>query len=164
MHEKSKKVFNAVDLQGMAKVAAHIADLLKPDMLISLQGDLGAGKTTLVQLILQQLGYHGRVKSPTYTLIEEYQFNNWHIVHLDLYRIADPEELEYLAIDEFFSQPCVKFIEWYQQAQGYLPPPDFIIQIDYQQEKRKITIIHQKPSKQGDCVRNHPQSFFLTWL
>ena len=148
MHEKNKIEFNAVDLQGMTKVAAQIVALLKPDMLISLQGDLGAGKTTLVQSILQQLGYYGRVKSPTYTLVEEYQVKGWHIVHLDLYRIADPEELEYLAIDDFFSRPCVKFIEWYQQAQGYLPPPDLIIQIDYQQEKRKISLVMKnRPSK-----------------
>ena len=124
----------------MPSVAKQVVALIGKEATVSLQGDLGAGKTTLVQLVLKQLGYKGKVKSPTYNIIEQYVLNDLEVYHLDLYRIADPDELEYLAIDEVFSKPCVRFIEWYENSAGFLPKADIIINIEHRENNRIVTI------------------------
>ncbi len=124
----------------MPSVAKQVISLIGKEATVSLQGDLGAGKTTLVQLILKQLGYNDKVKSPTYNIIEQYEVSGLSVYHLDLYRIIDPAELEYLAIDDIFSIPCVRFIEWYENADGFLPKPDIIINIQHFESERIISV------------------------
>lgn len=91
--------------------------------LVLLHGDLGAGKTTLVRGLLRGLGYEGAVRSPTYTLIEPYAFDHWTLYHLDLYRLGDPEELDYLGLRDLMAERGLLLIEWPERAANWLPGP-----------------------------------------
>ena len=108
--------------------------------LIFLDGNLGAGKTTLVRGWLREAGYQGVVKSPTYTLLEEYRINGRTTYHFDLYRLADPEELEWIGIRDFLQQEQTVFIEWAQRGAGLLPLPDICFALEIVQEGRIATI------------------------
>ena len=108
--------------------------------LIFLQGDLGAGKTTMVRGFLRAAGYNGTVKSPTYTLVEEYIVGGRKIFHFDLYRVVDPEELEWIGIRDYFDQDSVCFIEWPDKGKGFLPQPDIIITLKPEGLARSINL------------------------
>lgn len=108
--------------------AARLAAALVPGLLITLQGQLGAGKTTFVRGVLHALGHEGAVKSPTYTIVEPYTIAGFEINHFDLYRLGDVEELELLGFRDYLGENAVCFLEWPERAQGYLPPCD--VQID----------------------------------
>lgn len=113
------------DALGQA-LARHLPD---GRAVMYLDGDLGAGKTTTARALLHALGVTGAVRSPTYTLIERYDSPKGEIAHLDLYRIADPEELEYLALDELAERARLWLIEWPQRGKGALPAPDLILRL-----------------------------------
>ena len=100
-------------------------DCSPASLIVYLKGDLGAGKTTLVRGFLRGLGYKGTVKSPTYTLIEPYRIAGKSICHLDLYRLADAEELEYLGVRDLLQEETVLLIEWPERGEGVLPSRRF---------------------------------------
>ncbi len=121
-------------------LGARLAHARPHGCVVYLQGPLGAGKTTFVRGFLRQLGHTGVVKSPTYTLVENYQYSNLSIYHLDLYRLADPEELEYVGVREFSASDTVCLIEWPECGAHFLPAPDIVIVLQYVQTGRRIVI------------------------
>ena len=119
-------------------LGARLAALLRPGMTAYLSGDLGAGKTTLVRGLLRSLGYAGRVKSPTYTLVELYEIPRLNLYHFDLYRFADPEEWAETGFREYFNADSVCLVEWPEKAQGLLPEPDLVMRLAVQGDGRLI--------------------------
>ena len=120
--------------------AAGLAVCLKPGMVIYLRGDLGAGKTTLVRALLNRLGYSGRVKSPTYTLLEHYQIAGLHLRHFDLYRFNRAAEWEQAGFSEEFDGCNICLIEWPEKAQGLIPAADIIITFEILPDSRHLDI------------------------
>lgn len=113
--------------QATAALGAQIAAVLPRSCYINLTGELGAGKTTLVRGLLRALGHEGPVRSPTFTLVEPYQVGECCLYHLDLYRLADPEELEYIGLRDLLRGPAVLLIEWPERGGDALPAPDLVI-------------------------------------
>lgn len=121
-------------LQGEAEQVAlgrRLAAVVGSKALIFLKGELGAGKTTLARGFLQGRGHRGNVKSPSYTLIEPYRLAEGACYHLDLYRVADPEELEYLGLRDLLQEQAVLLVEWPERGAGWLPTPDLEIALSY---------------------------------
>lgn len=116
----------ATETLGRALAATSPAAAAQP-AIVFLGGDLGAGKTTLARAFLRELGVTGAVRSPTYTLIERYPVAAGEIAHLDLYRIADPEELEFLGLDDLAEHAYLWLIEWPERGARALPAPDLRI-------------------------------------
>lgn len=124
--------------------------------LIELQGDLGAGKTTFVRHLLKSLGVQGRVKSPTYAVVESYQLTtpdlpggsaDLSVWHFDFYRFNDPNEWEEAGFRDLFASPGLKLVEWPEKAAGHLPQPDLVIAIDMlADESRAITLSAYTPT------------------
>lgn len=129
------------DLESMVAFARRLAQALPSSGVIFLYGDLGAGKTTLVRNMLAALNYTGITKSPTYTLVETYTLNNIILNHFDLYRIADPTELEFIGIRDYLAGNNLCIFEWPQKGAGILPSADLEIHLDYKGAGRYATFI-----------------------
>lgn len=131
------------DEQEMLVLGKKIAEILPEKVLVFFNGPLGAGKTTLVRGILLAAGHQGSTKSPTYTLVEPYEIGNRQFYHFDLYRLGDPEELEYIGIRDYLDEESVCLVEWPEKGEGILPEPDLILNLNYEGEARSITLNSQ---------------------
>jgi tRNA threonylcarbamoyladenosine biosynthesis protein TsaE len=131
------------DAEATESLGARLAGLMASApgaWLITLGGSLGAGKTTLARGFLKALGHEGRVPSPTYTLLEPYEIGGRRVLHADLYRLAHPEELEYLGFHDAFTDDVVALIEWPERAGQTLRDPDLTVSLEIMSAGRKATI------------------------
>jgi tRNA threonylcarbamoyladenosine biosynthesis protein TsaE len=145
--------FEITSEKEMLGLGAMLACFLRGEGVIHLSGGLGAGKTTLCRGILRAMGHLGAVKSPTFTLVEPYQISGSEVYHFDLYRLADPSELDYIGIDEYFGKNKLCLIEWPEKAIGYLPQHDLDITIDVLVEKRIIDVRSNSRSGEKICTQ-----------
>ncbi|CAM5192843.1 bifunctional alanine racemase/tRNA (adenosine(37)-N6)-threonylcarbamoyltransferase complex ATPase subunit type 1 TsaE [Oligella ureolytica] len=107
---------------------------------IYLQGDLGAGKTTFVRAFLRALGVTGRIKSPTYTLLESYNVSRLYLYHFDFYRFSDSDEWQEAGFEEQLLDQAVVLVEWSEKANEQLPPADLKVNLIYQEEGREVVL------------------------
>jgi tRNA threonylcarbamoyladenosine biosynthesis protein TsaE len=134
------KSFDIRSVRAMEALGGAIARATLRDLRLYLSGDLAAGKTTLARGYLRARGYAGAVKSPTFTLVETYALDGHLVHHFDLYRIADPEELEYIGADEYFDTATECLVEWPERGEGVLPPPDLEARLEVRGNGRLVGI------------------------
>lgn len=132
--------FELLNSEETEEFGAALLNALPHKCLLFLYGDLGAGKTTLVRGMLRAAGHVGTVKSPTYSLVEEYPLTDLTVFHFDLYRLKDPEELEWIGMQDFLQQTALCCIEWPQMGEGYLPRADVEVRLLHQADGRTIEI------------------------
>ncbi len=146
----NSRVFNLPDEATLRELALEFGRCLRAPLVIFLQGDLGAGKTTFARALIQGLGYPGRVKSPTYGLLESYQAGGFDFLHLDLYRIENPAELEFLALADQFTANGILLIEWPEKAFSALPSADILLIFKESVDGRSV--LCEAQSSQGEEV------------
>jgi tRNA threonylcarbamoyladenosine biosynthesis protein TsaE len=129
------------DEAAMEACGKQFARLVKPPLVIYLTGQLGAGKTTWVRGLLRGLGHVGLVKSPTFTLVEEYELNIGMIYHFDLYRVRDPKELQQIGIESYFHPQAIVLIEWPEQGKGFLVPCNWQLSFKITESGRLLTLV-----------------------
>ncbi len=136
---------NTVDISSLLQLrefAEKLAKDVKAPAWIYLIGDLGAGKTTFSQYFLAAKGYRGRVTSPTYAIMQDYQIDDESIIHCDLYRLSEPEELDEIGlIEQAESDNAIVLVEWPNKGKGMLPPADITLNFHLEKNTRQITIV-----------------------
>lgn len=138
MHEYT---FQILDEPSQLNFGAHLAKFCPPGVILFLCGDLGAGKTTFARGFLRGLGYEGKVKSPTYALVEEYVIKTQHIVHVDLYRLENEIQVDELSLHDILHPESICLIEWPERAQEKLPKADLTCYIAPRFNGREIRIV-----------------------
>jgi tRNA threonylcarbamoyladenosine biosynthesis protein TsaE len=128
------------DEQATLAMGARLAQNIDAPTLIFLNGNLGAGKTTLVRGFVQALGYLGNVKSPTYTIVETYEIHAKKVLHFDLYRIEDAEELELIGLADYFREDAIVFMEWPEHAKTLNLSPDLEVDLIAKATGRQLTM------------------------
>ncbi len=129
----------AIDEAALKDLAQAFAPLFSQGGVILLEGDLGTGKTTFARAVLTALGVSERIKSPTYSLIESYRNDGLDAHHLDLYRIGDADELEWLGLADLLDSDSLMLIEWPQRGAGSLPPADLEFRFEHAGERRNVS-------------------------
>lgn len=147
-----QKVFSLPNEAAMVDFGRRLGEQCSDGTVIFLEGELGVGKTTLCKGVLKAFGHGGAVKSPTYTLVEPYELGDKMLFHFDLYRLSEPEELEYMGIRDYFSGSGVCLIEWPSQGRGALPNPDLLINIVLTEEGRSLSL--EALSAKGEAILN----------
>ena len=131
-----------------AAFAQRLAQILQAGDVVFLEGELGAGKTTFTRHLAHALGVTGRIKSPTYTLVESYELTNGtHLHHFDLYRLAEPREWFSAGFDEYLNQNSIALIEWPSQAQGALPAADLTLNLTHLSEHERELHVHNHSTR-----------------
>lgn len=142
-------------------LAACFSRRCPPAAVIYLRGDLGSGKSTFARALLRALGVCGPIKSPTYTLIETYALEDaQEAVHMDLYRIADADEIDYLALDAFADKLSIMLVEWPEKGEGHLPEADLIFDFEHRGDARRIRVFSVSPRGQNwlnDVISSEPK-------
>ena len=137
-----------LDEEGLRALASALASGARNGGVVFLEGDLGAGKTTFARALLGALGVGERIKSPTYSLIESYRAGELDAHHLDLYRIADPGELEWLGLGDLFGGSPLVVVEWPERGGAALPKPDLVLRLDHAGSRRELTA--EARTRRGD--------------
>ncbi len=132
-------ILDVADAAAMEALGARLAEA-RTAGIIYLEGELGAGKTTLARGLLRALGHSGKVRSPTYTLIEPYLLDSGAVYHLDLYRLADPQELEDLGLRDLLAEKALLLVEWPERGAGVMPAADLRVGIEHRRAGRRVTL------------------------
>ncbi|WP_165916805.1 tRNA (adenosine(37)-N6)-threonylcarbamoyltransferase complex ATPase subunit type 1 TsaE [Crenobacter luteus] len=146
MNDSSLASGHLADETATLALGAALARAVAAGTVIYLEGELGAGKTTLTRGLLRALGHAGRVKSPTYTLVESYPLPGLTAHHFDLYRMADPEEWEDAGFRELFDETSVCLVEWPEKAAGLVPPPDLTLSLAIDGDGRRYRLHAHTPN------------------
>ena len=144
-----KREWYLADPAATDAFAARLAQSLPERAVVFLRGDLGAGKSSLARGMLRALGVRGAIKSPTYTLIERYTLDRGEAAHLDLYRIAQSGELEFLGLQDLAPELRLWLVEWPERGQGALPAPDLEVELRVEGEGRRILLQASSPAGKG---------------
>lgn len=147
----NSQVFNTTNLSDLSDFVQWFSQQIKPGSWVYLQGDLGVGKTTFCQQIIHALGFTGAVTSPTYALMNSYPTSKGDVIHCDLYRLADPEELYEIGLLDIANESnALVLIEWPEKGRGVLPQADYIIKFELSvcdgKTCRSTTLIEHKSS------------------
>jgi tRNA threonylcarbamoyladenosine biosynthesis protein TsaE len=145
---KSQCWRNEADTERFARLLAGQAELC--NAYIELQGELGAGKTTLVRHLLRGLGVQGRIKSPTYAVVEPYELTQPRVLsiwHFDFYRFSDPQEWEDAGFRDIFASPGLKLAEWADKAAGHAPKADLIIALQVQDDESRLVTLRAQTTR-----------------
>ncbi|KZN35134.1 tRNA (adenosine(37)-N6)-threonylcarbamoyltransferase complex ATPase subunit type 1 TsaE [Pseudoalteromonas luteoviolacea] len=149
MSQNDTLQLSLADEDATIALGRQLASSISEGAVFYMHGDLGAGKTTMTRGLVQGLGHVGNVKSPTYTLVEPYELPERLVYHFDLYRLGDPEELEFMGIRDYFSTQAVCIVEWPEKGHGYIPNPDIDVYLAYEGDARSATLkAHSERGKQ----------------
>ncbi|MEO9136043.1 MAG: tRNA (adenosine(37)-N6)-threonylcarbamoyltransferase complex ATPase subunit type 1 TsaE [Casimicrobiaceae bacterium] len=146
----SRLTLHLPDAAATECLGARVAPVLRAGMVVTLAGELGSGKTTLVRGLLRALGVSGPVKSPTYTLVEHYPLSSLYFYHFDFYRLINPNEWDSAGMSDYFRDDAVCVVEWPERAGGRLAAPDLALSLSYGAQDGGRDVVAEAFSAAGD--------------